>query len=154
MRYPSGIATSNVVLIAGLVIVLAIALGTGLAGAQKLVSSTPANGATGVPVDIGALDLHFDQDMVTDSWSFVVAKRVTFPPLAGKNDAPWVNARHCRLQLGKLEPGTTYAVQLNSGSKMGFRAASNRMPLSVTVVKFTTAVAKTGAGSGRSFSPG
>ena len=42
------------------------------------------------------------------------------------------------MRIGKLKPGTTYAVQLNSPKKQGFRSAEENLPLPPTVIVFTT----------------
>ena len=107
------------------------------ATAQKLARSEPENGAIRVPVNLGEIRLHFDVDMTTTGWSFLVSSQGTFPPPRGDNRQPWVSPRCCRLRIGPLSPNTTYAIQLNSSHKTGFRSTGNQ-PLPVTTLVFTT----------------
>ena len=111
--------------------------------AQRLVRSEPSSGAMNVPVDIGEIRFHFDCAMNTGGWSFLKSRQGAFPPPRGDNRMPWADSQCCRLRLGRLEPGTTYAVQLNSERKRGFRSARTGTPLPVSVVVFTTAAART-----------
>jgi len=122
-------------------VIISCLMAVGLASmeAQKLVRSEPADGVRDVRLDIGVVRLHFDVDMKTNGWSFCRTKKGAFPPPEGDNSMPWRNSKLCELRIGKLNPGTTYAIQLNSDRKKGFCAASNGTPLPVTVVVFTTA---------------
>ena len=110
-----------------------------LAHAQNLVRSEPANGARNVPVDVGLIRLHFDQDMKMNSWTVWLPKTGKFPPpVTSANFAPWSSPRTFELKLKKLEPDTLYALQLNSARKKGFKAARDGKPLAVTVISFRT----------------
>ena len=108
------------------------------AGAPKLARCEPANGAKGVAVDVGALRLFFDQDMKQNQWTLMRSGRGEFPPTDPGAGALWVDSRTFELRLGRLKPGTTYAVQLNSDRRQGFRSAAENAALAVTVVTFTT----------------
>ena len=125
-------------LVAGIFVFL-MAVGLASVEGQKLVRSEPPVGAGNVSLDIGVVRLHFDVDMKTNGWSFCRSERGAFPPAEGDNSMPWRNSRLCELRIGKLKPGTTYVMQLNSDRKKGFCAASDGTPLPVTVVVFTTA---------------
>ncbi|MDQ7778592.1 MAG: Ig-like domain-containing protein [Planctomycetota bacterium] len=112
-----------------------------LAGAQAaplVVSTEPANGASDVAPDVSRIVIKFDQDMVRDSFSVCLADDGDFPPVEG--EAAFKDARTFVLGIGKLEPGKTYALRLNSPSKKGFRAAGSiERPLQPFTISFTTA---------------
>lgn len=105
---------------------------------QNVTGSEPASGATGVATDIGEIRVHFDSDMLTDSFTVVDAPNGEFPPTAGDNSRPWRSARLFAIRVGELQPGTTYALQLNAANRRGFQSSARR-PLPVTVIRFTTA---------------
>jgi Clostripain family/Bacterial Ig-like domain len=125
----------------GMFLLALLVLGSSaLAAAPAVVSSEPENGAVAVAVDVGVLRIHFDQDMNTGSWTLWKSGRGELPPFAGEVTAPFVNPRTFEVALGTLEPGTTYAVQLNMAERgrTGFRSAAGE-PLADTVIAFRTA---------------
>ena len=115
--------------------VLALA-GVASAAAPRVVRSTPANGATNVPLNVGRLEVVFDQDMHTGSNSVCTVPGRNFPPLRLKG-SPWRDARTFVLALNRLEPNTTYTIQLNGPQRQGFRSAGGQ-PLPVAAITFTT----------------
>jgi|GEM_PF-4300023 len=119
------------------------------AAPPAVVRSEPANGARDVPTDIGVLRFYFDRNMKQNSWTFWQADDVEFPPQEGTNDDPWRDPRCVELRVSELKSGTTYAVQLNSPKKQGFRSAQGDEPLPVTKIVFST-----GAGPGGSAAAG
>jgi hypothetical protein len=100
--------------------------------------SEPAHGALDVPTNVAVLRFHFDQPMTQDTWTLWQSDKGEFPPLLDANDNPWRDPQCVEVRIGALKPKTTYAVQLNSPQKQGFRAASGKEPLAPTVVVFTT----------------
>ena len=113
---------------------------TAFAEPPSVVRSEPEDGTIGVPVDIGLLRIHFDQDMATGSWTLWRSDRGELPPLESISDTPFTDARTLELRIGTLAPGTTYAIRLNNSmrGKRGFRAATGD-PLPDTVIAFRTA---------------
>ena len=69
--------------------------GVAMTEAQTLLRSEPADGAKNVPLDIGEVRFHFDRDMNTGGWSFLVTKQGKFPPPEGNNRKPCL-ARHIK----------------------------------------------------------
>lgn len=108
------------------------------AAPPALVRSEPADGAKDVSTSIGVLRFWFDKNMKQNTWTFWQSDKAEFPPMKGANDAPWRDPRCIELQIDALKPGATYAVQLNSASKQGFRSAQDNEPLPQTVITFTT----------------
>lgn len=117
-------------------VALLLAASSAQAGAPRIARSDPADGAKGVSVDVGALQITFDQDMAAGSHSICTVPGAKFPPLRLKG-SPWRNARTYVLTLNRLAPNTTYTVQLNGPQKQGFRSAAGA-PLPVTRITFTT----------------
>lgn len=114
----------------------------------RLVKSIPADGASGVSVDVGKVLLIFDRNMKMNSWSLITSPQGAFPPLITQ-DQPWVDPVTFELKVERLKPNTTYAVQLNSESRSGFQTAEEQTPLPVTTIVFTTSsqdAAASGAG--------
>lgn len=110
------------------------------AAEPALVSSTPADGATDVDPNIGALVLRFDTAMKMNSWSLLAVAEHPFPDV-DENRVGWRDPQSFEIGLLPLQPGTTYAVQLNSPTRDGFQAAQDQTPLAVTTITFTTAAA-------------
>jgi hypothetical protein len=125
------------------VLVLALAARTAAAAPPRLVSSVPADGASGVPADAGVLRLVFDQDMRMDAWTLWRSDHGVFPPLPAEPEEPYRSARTFEVPLGRLEPGVTYAVKLNSAAhgRLGFCSAAGE-PLPDTTITFTAAAGK------------
>lgn len=101
------------------------------AEAPKLVSSEPADGAKDVKLDIGVIRLSFDRNMKENSWTLWKSDKGEFPALEVENKEPsqWQNPQTLELKIRKLKPKTTYAIQLNSETKQGFRSAEDDVAL-------------------------
>ncbi len=108
-----------------------------------LVRSEPAHGAEGVELDVGTLRLFFDRPMKQNGWSLVDSEQGQFPPLATEDSISWEGPTCCQVELASLEPETTYAVQLNSPTRTGFRSAQENVPLPATTVVLRTRKAPT-----------
>ena len=124
----------------GLVVwmVLVCVVGSARADAPKLVKSVPADGAKDVPLDVGAIRLEFDREMDRKAWTLWRSSKGALPPFVDTMADPWQDARTCALDLKKLKPDTTYALQLNSARRQGFRSAKGKAALPVTVIAFRT----------------
>ncbi len=118
------------------VVVLLSIVSPVMAAPPALVSSKPANGVADVPVDVGAIVLEFDRDMRTGSHTCWTSARGAFPPLPAGEKGRWRDPRHFELRIARLEPGKTYALQLNSAKSKGFRAEDGT-PLPMTEIVFT-----------------
>ncbi len=116
-----------------------------LAAPPSLLRSDPPHQARDVPTDYGVIRLWFDQNMKENGWTFWQSDQGELPPLASSDSSPWVNARYAELKIGPLKPGITYAIQLNSARKEGFRSAERNEPLPITTLVFTTAGARVDA---------
>lgn len=98
----------------------------------KIVSLEPANDAQDVDPSLTKLVITFDRPMTDRSWSFV-GKPSDQPTIDGQ---PAYDAEHKVLALSvKLEKGRSYRLQLNSSTKLGFKAADGT-PLEPTVWRF------------------
>lgn len=126
-----------------LAICMAALAATASAASPRVVRTSPANGAKGVALDVGAVEIVFDQEMAARGHSICTVPGAKFPPLRLKG-SPWRDARTYVLTLNPLAPETTYTVQLNSPQKQGFRSAAGA-PLPVTRITFSTGQ---GAGTG------
>ncbi|MCC7137223.1 MAG: Ig-like domain-containing protein [Planctomycetes bacterium] len=104
----------------------------------RVVRTTPADGATDVPLDVGVLRVEFDRPMRTDGWTLWQVADDPFPPLDGPDATRWVGPQTLEARLARLIPGTRYAVQLNAAAA-GRRAfaAADGTPLEDVVVRFT-----------------
>jgi hypothetical protein len=100
------------------------------------VRSEPADGARDVPLDVGTLRLHFDQDM-QDGHTLWGSERGQVPPLPEPEAARWRTPRLFEIPLGPLQPNATYAIQLNSARRRRFRSAAGE-PLPITTIVFRT----------------
>ena len=114
-------------------------LGWASAQAQPclVTASVPANRAQGVDPQTAYIEVGFNQDMLTDRWSWVTNPKLgAFPVVAGK--PAFVDARTCRLPV-KLTPGVTYAVGINTEGYGNFRAlAAPDTPCAPYQIIFTT----------------
>ncbi len=130
---------------AGVAVGLTVLFWTAAVGAAppKVVESVPADGATGVSPDIGRILIIFDRNMKMNSWSLMEPPHHLFPPMI-RSEAPWIDPLTFELRVRRLEPQTTYAIQLNSEKRSGFQAADDQEPLPVTVITFTTGDGATG----------
>ncbi len=107
-------------------------LKSGQQAPPKLVSTMPANKATGVDPVLDRITLTFDQDMARGfSWT---GGPPQFPETTGKPE--WVDSRTCALPV-RLEPGRLYRVGINSKSHQNFRSAAG-VPVRPEVLVFTT----------------
>jgi hypothetical protein len=109
--------------------------------APTLLRSEPADGTKDVRPDIGVICLHFGRNMKMNTWTLWNSDKGEFPPLDGPNDAPWRDPQTFELKIQGLKPTTTYAVQLNSESRQGFRSAGDDVTPPIAVVVFQTAEA-------------
>jgi hypothetical protein len=109
--------------------------------------SDPANGARDVDPTTSQIVVTFDTAMQTDSFSVLASDSGELPELIGIRPLAYRDDRTFVL-LVKLAADTDYAIQLNSASQQGFRAADGT-PLPPTVLRFkTAATAKTDASGG------
>ncbi|MFH0729873.1 MAG: hypothetical protein V2B19_26470 [Pseudomonadota bacterium] len=120
------------------VVLWALLLSAVNAAPPMLIRSEPADGAREVSTSIGVLRFRFNQNMKQNSWTFWQSDKAEFPPTKGGDDTQWIDPRCVELQIGKLKSATTYAVQLNSSTKKGFRSAQDDEPLPQTLISFTT----------------
>ncbi len=104
----------------------------------RVVSSIPADGTQDVPVDIGKIVIVFDRTMRTTSHTLVEVKGVTFPPVVYDDD-PWQDPLTFVIRLQRLQPATTYAIQLNTERRTGFASSRDQTPLPPTRLSFRTA---------------
>jgi hypothetical protein len=118
--------------------VLVCVVGPARADAPKLVKSVPADGAKDVPLDVGTIRLEFDRDMDRNAWTLWRSSQGALPPFVDAMKDPWQDARTCVFKLEKLAPDTTYALQLNSARRQGFRSAKGKVALPVTVIVLRT----------------
>lgn len=104
--------------------------------APSIVSSSIANGATGVDINTASISIVFDQDMKSD-----MSIGLNQAGLFGNPGAEWLDLRTLRINFSRvLSPGFTYEVKLNpTGSAYdpiantsGFQIPAN------TLISFTT----------------
>lgn len=120
------------------VVLWALLLSAVNAAPPMLIRSEPADGEREVSTSIGVMRFRFNQNMKQNSWTFWKSDKADFPPTKGGDDTQWIDPRCVELQIGKLKSATTYAVQLNSATKKGFRSAQDDEPLPLTLISFTT----------------
>ena len=101
----------------------------------KVVSITPANGATDVDPHLAAVKVVFDRPMQDGSWS-MVGGGPHFPEFAGKPS--YDSTRTVWTVPVKLKPGWSYQFMLNSDRFQNFRSREG-VPLAPLAVTFTTA---------------
>jgi len=100
----------------------------------KVVSITPANGATDVDPDLAAIRVVFDRPMRGGSWS-MVGGGPRFPETVGK---PSYDATKTVWTVPvQLQPDWTYRFMLNSDRFTAFRS-SEGVPLAPVTVEFKT----------------
>ncbi len=114
------------------------------ANPPELAESEPPNGATGVKLDIGVIRLHFDRNMKMNSWTLWGSDKGEFPPVEDAEASPWRDPRCAEIKIKTFQPNTTYALQLNSDRRQGFRSAEGDSPLPVTTIVFQTGEEGTG----------
>ncbi len=104
------------------------------ANAPAIVSTSPANGATGVDPDLAEITVTFDQDMDKGfSWT---GGGPQFPPSADGARPHWQDKRTCVMPV-KLESGHHYRVGINAPSFHNFRSAGG-VPADISSISFTT----------------
>jgi hypothetical protein len=104
----------------------------------KVVSMSPANGATDVDPSLETIKVVFDRPMTANSWS-VCGGGADFPDLVGK---PSYNAKRTTWTVHvKLKPEWEYHFALNSVSFTGFQS-TEQVPLKPVKVTFKTGKAK------------
>jgi hypothetical protein len=103
--------------------------------------SEPAQGARDVDPATPRIVVTFDTPMQTDSFSVLTCDRGELPELIGIRPLAFRDDRTFVL-LVKLKADTDYAMQLNSASQQGFRAADGT-PLPPTVLRFRTGAVQT-----------
>jgi len=118
---------------------LACLTASAAADPPSLIRSEPADGATDVAADVGVLRFFFDRNMKENGWSLVESERGPFPPLASDDCTSWTSPTCFEIEVDRLEAATTYAIQLNSETRTGFRSALENEALPATVVSFRTA---------------
>ena len=103
-------------------------------GPPKIVTTSPAVGATDVDPALTEITVTFDQDMGRGmSWT---GGGPVFPSTPEDKKAHWRNKRTCILPV-KLEAGHLYRVGINSTSYQNFRAAAG-MAAPPAAIYFTT----------------
>ena len=108
--------------------------GTGRAVAPRIVTTSPAAGATNVEPSITEITVTFDRDMSGGfSWT---GGGPDYPPAAEGKKASWRDKRTCVLPV-KLESGRYYRVGINSTSHQNFRSAEGT-PARPSAIYFTT----------------
>ncbi|MGD8290315.1 MAG: DUF4344 domain-containing metallopeptidase [Desulfobacterales bacterium] len=109
------------ILIFGLIAIISLSLPVSAANPRVLITK-PDDGATGVPINVGEISIFFSEPMDTKTWSILQIIDHEFPPVMSM-EPPWKDEQTFILKLGKLKPGTKYGLQLNSGTKKGFKSA-------------------------------
>jgi hypothetical protein len=109
-----------------------------VANPPKVISMSPANGATDVDPSLETIKVVFDRPMMANSWS-VCGGGPHFPELVGK---PSYNAKRTTWTVHvKLKPEWEYHFALNSVSSTGFQS-TEQVPLEPVQVTFKTGKAK------------
>ncbi len=124
-----------------ILILPAVLLTAACGQSPALQESDPADGETNVELDIGKIRLVFNQKMNTESHTLWMSDKGEFPPQSADNAAPWKDDRTFEFNIGRLNPNTQYAFQLNSESRTGFQTVKGD-PLPVTVIRFQSGPAK------------
>ena len=105
-----------------------------LTGPPKIISTTPAVGATDVDPAIGEITVTFDRDMGSGfSWTGGGEK---YPPSDKRKKAHWKDTRTAVFPV-KLEEGHYYRVGINSQIYKNFRSAAG-VPALPSAIYFTT----------------
>ena len=107
---------------------------TAAEGPPRIISTTPAIGATEVDPALKEITVTFDQDMGEGmSWTGGGAE---YPPSPDGAQAAWRDKRTCVLPV-RLEEGRYYRVGINSPSYRNFRSAAG-VPATPAAIYFTT----------------
>jgi len=99
----------------------------------RILATSPVDGSEGPASAFRALRVLFDRDMEAGAFSIVPSDRGATPPVG--EGGGFRNPRTFELPLGRLEPGATYAIGLNSAKRQGFRSRDGT-PLAPASVLF------------------
>jgi RNA polymerase sigma-70 factor (ECF subfamily) len=89
-----------------------------------VVKTVPAAGADEVDPKVTEIKVTFSKEMQDRSWSWSTLSKESFPKVDGKSKY-LADKRTCVLPV-KLEPGTTYAIWVNSGKFRNFKDTVGR----------------------------
>ena len=89
-----------------------------------VVKTVPEAGADGVDPKLDEIKVTFSKDMQDGSWSWSTHSKESFPPTTG-GPKYLADKRTCVLPV-KLEPGTTYAIWVNSQKFGNFKDTDER----------------------------
>jgi len=104
--------------------------------APAVVATTPADGATDVLGPEVTIHVRFSAPVKMNSWSLVPADGGEEPRYVGD---PWFSDNLSFAVKARVEPGTRYALGLNSQSKTGFLSADGERAARPFVLRFETA---------------
>ena len=108
-----------------------------VAARPRVVSTTPANGATDVDPALAEIRVVFSQPMKPDGWSFV--KLDTGQPPEMTESPYFLDAQTCVVPVS-LDPGVAYRVGINSATHQGFASAKDEaLTAEPYVLSFSTA---------------
>ncbi len=105
----------------------------------SVVSTSPADGSTGVDPSLAGLSVTFDRKMADGCWSWVAESKETFPKATGE-PAYSEDGTTCTLPV-QLESGRTYVVLINSPERKNFKDPGG-VPAREYRLTFTTAAAE------------
>ena len=84
-----------------------------------VVKTVPESGANAVDPGLSEIKVTFSKDMLTDQmWSWVKVSGTSFPEITG--EVKYIDSRTCVAPV-KLEPGTAYALWINSDDHKNFK---------------------------------
>ncbi|HET6203182.1 MAG TPA: DUF4932 domain-containing protein [Planctomycetota bacterium] len=107
------------------------------ADAPKVVRTTPAGGASGIPADLGSIVVEFDRPMQTGGYA-VTGGGEEFPEIDRSRAAGFDDSGKIFTLPVKLRPGRRYRFGLNGASHRGFQSREG-VPLVPLDVTFATA---------------
>jgi hypothetical protein len=103
----------------------------------RVVSTTPANGATDVDPALAEIKVVFRQPMKTGSWSIVKLEAGQPPEMTG--NPYFLDAQTCVVPV-RLDPGVEYRIGINSPTHQGFVSARDEtLRAEPYVLSFSTA---------------
>jgi len=108
------------------------------AKSPKIVSMSPANGATNVPADTREIVITFDRPMVKDNLALMRVAGATFPPRPAGARASFDEEGKVLTIPCSLEPGVEYGFGMNADNYLVMRDTSGN-PLVPTEYRFRTA---------------
>jgi hypothetical protein len=97
-----------------------------------VVETFPKAGSTDVDPKTDEIKVTFSKDMADGGWSWVRESEETYPKTTGKPKY-LKDKRTCVLPV-KLEPGTTYAVWINTADYQNFTDADGRVAVPYLLV--------------------